>query len=174
MSTPLLVLMTMLMTSSKTGLHSCRSPQRAFGTTSRPPRPSRPSPMVTRFEYSPDDYSRGFGFVRLIFAYSGTTWPMVLRSGLFWTVVTFHLLCHLAEHLLHYDFAALPSNTSESNQRMQFDMEAYQWTGLIATQPGQNGLPRLEWGVGTTASALCVFFLVFYTNSQCAWPGPWP
>ena len=131
--------------------------------------------MVTRFQYDPDDFSSGFGFVRLVMAFQGTTWPMVLKSGLFWTVVIFHLSMHTIEHLMHYNFAASVNATSsreedEINHRVPFVYEEYMWDGLHSSYPGHNGLPRLGWGVGTVTSSLCVFFLVFYTNSQCALP----
>ena len=127
--------------------------------------------MVTRFPYDPDDFSSGFGFVRLVLAFQGTVWPMVLKSGLFWMVVTFHLSMHAIEHLMHYDFAPPANATYNADHRVHrvpFVYEEYMWDGLHSSYPGHNGLPRLSFSVGTVTSGLCVFFLVFYTNSQCA------
>lgn len=128
-------------------------------------------------DYDPDLYSSGFGFVRIVTAFHGTVLPHVLKSGLFWVVVILHALLHVAEFTMHYDFACNQSRIDEEIAVGFYADERSgalkrpcfirpEWKGLTAQMPGHDGLPRVDWNVGVVSFGLCVFFLVFYVNSQ--------
>lgn len=132
-------------------------------------------------DYDPDHYATGFGFVRIVCAFHGTVLPHVLMSGLFWIVLALHAIFHVLEFCLHYRFsdaaaansAGLISNATDGHVRTQGEFDKprfgdvyYEWSGLKSQAPGWDGLPRVDFRVGTVSLPLCVFFLVFYVNSQ--------
>lgn len=112
--------------------------------------------------YNPERYATGFGFLRIIFALRGTVIPHVFKSGMFWMTIVSHTLFHLIEFLMHYRFEGQP----EDERELWRGWATFPWNGLESHDPGRDGLPRVNWEVGTASLTLCIFFLVFYTNSM--------
>lgn len=100
--------------------------------------------------YNPERYATGLGFLRIIFALRGTVIPHVVKSGIFW----FTLVSHAVFHVVEFLWSGL-------------DISDYSWSGLASSDTAsRDKLPRLPWEVGTASLTLCIFFLVFYTNSM--------
>ena len=115
--------------------------------------------------YNPDLYATGFGFLRIIFALRGTVIPHVLKSGMFWMTLVVHIVFHIIEFFMHYRFEG--QEVDELDEReLWTGWSNFRWSGLESSFPGKDGLPRIPWEVGTVSLTLCVFFLVFYTNSM--------
>ena len=115
--------------------------------------------------YNPDLYATGFGFLRIIFALRGTVIPHVLKSGMFWMTLLVHIIFHIIEFFMHYRFEG--QEVDELDEReLWTGWSNFRWSGLESSFPGKDGLPRIPWEVGTVSLTLCVFFLVFYTNSM--------
>jgi len=103
--------------------------------------------------YTPEEFSTGMGFLKLLFRLKGTVLPAVFTSGFFWCVIIIHLLLQGLQHLLH---------------NWEDYTEGYLWTGITGAHPGIDSLPEVNWKVATVSLSLLIFFMVFYINSQYA------
>ena len=132
-------------------------------------------------DYDPTDFTTGLGFLKVLCAWRNTVFPSVARSGLFWVTLLTHVGFQAMEHYLHHlgphseeDPSANDSggtvddgssfSTEDTSIRRQ--LKPYLWTGLSASAPGRDGLPRVDWRVATVTLSLLVFFLVFYTITE--------
>ena len=114
-------------------------------------------------DYDPDRYATGFGFVRIVTSFHGTVLPHVLRSGLFYTILALHGILQILEQTL-FQAPAAAGAQQNGNASSASGLSA---AGSFEISTGSSsGLPRVSWELSTVSLTLCIFFLVFYTNSQ--------
>jgi len=127
------------------------------------------------YRYDPEDYTKGLGFLKIIFAWQNTVLPQVLRSGLFWCNMLLHFAFQLLARTLPERTASSSSSTApvvssvgdteatvddSSLNRRLLGAGARLWSGMELMDPAPQTLPEVDWRVASVTLSLLVFFLV--------------